>query len=318
LLLEWFETTRVGHQRGGPISIPRRQRLAAHLDLPENAPFVALWPLLVRVSRAINDNRLLTVGIAILSLPFLVNLLWVLPRPNVQPPIPGYSYATQARIGSWNDPRLARRKGESALDFAGRITTVVHKATYHCAATEIGQSWWTALAYRLGLLNVEQGLLSLETFRCGFCHARAYIVAGALRKGGIADATALSLYGHVVTTFHLDGQRYVADPDFGIYPFALPEDPTALRKAVERNYSPVVRFHGILAIVTVVDIYTSTENNTAFDFAYLNGLRQSQDKILARQRPIEIWCAGTGLAIIALHFLLRLLLQRIMRRRPAG
>ena len=309
--LERFETTRVGHQRGSPISISRRQ-LAAHLDLPENAPFVALWPRLVRLARAINDNRLLTVGIAILSLPFLVNLLWVLPRPNVQPPIPGYSYATKARISSWNDPRLTRRYGESALDFAGRITTVVHKSTYNCEATEIGQSWWTALAYRLGLLNVEQGLLSLETFRCGFCHARSYIVAGALRKGGIADATALGLYGHVVATFHLDGNRYVADPDFGIYPFALPQDATALRRAVERSYIPIMRTHGILTVANVVDLYISTEDNTEYSFAYLNQLREGQDRILAWQRPIEIWCAGAGIAMTALHFLLRLL-----RRRPA-
>jgi hypothetical protein len=278
--------------------------------LPENAPFVALWPLLVRGSRAINGNTLLTVGIAILSLPFLVNLLWVLPRPNVQPPIPGYSYATQARISSWNDPRLARRNGESALGFAGRITTVVHKATYNCAATDIGQSWWTALANRLGLLNVEQGLLSLETFRCGFCHARSYIVAGALRKGGIADATALSLDGHVVATFQLDGKRYVADPDFAIYPFVLPQDPTAISKAVERSYISIVRTHSILAVANVVDIYASTENNTAYSFEYLNQLREGQDKILAWQRPIEIWCAGAGIAIIALHFLLRMLQRR--------
>lgn len=301
---------RAGHQGDSPISRSRRQFLAAKLGLPVHAYFVALWPQLVCVARAINNNRLLTAGIVVLSLPLLFNALWVLPRPNVQPPIPGYSYATQARISSWNDPRLARRYGESALDFAGRISTLVHKATYNCDATEVGQSWWTALAYRLGLLNVEQGLLSLETFRCGFCHARAYIVAGALRKGGIADATALSLYGHVVATFHLDGKRYVTDPDFGVYPFALPEDATALRKAVERTYIPIMRAHGILAVANVVDLYISKEDNTEFSFDYLNQLRERQDKILAWQRPIEIWCAGAGLAIIALHFLLRLLQTR--------
>jgi hypothetical protein len=305
---------------GSPIPSTRKQILAAHLDLPETAPFVALWlslPAVARAGRALNDNMVLMLGIAVVCLPFLVNALWVLPRPNVHPPIPGYSYATQARIGSWDDPRLARHSGESALDFAGRITILVHKATYNCLATEIGQSWWTALAYRLGLLDAEQGLLSLETFHCGFCHARAYIVAAALRNGGISDATALGLYGHVVTTFLLDGKRYVSDPDFGIYPFVLPEDTVELRRAVERNYSPIVRFHNVLTVVTISDIYASRENNTAYNFKYLDKIRQSQDEILAWQRPLEIWCVEVGLAIIALHFLLRLV-QRIARRRPAS
>lgn len=289
--------------------------------MPENAPFAALGaslPPIARALRAANDNMLLVIGIAVVCLPFFVNALWVLPRPNVDPPIPGYSYPTQSRIGSWDDPRLARRTGEAALDFAGRVTTVVHKATYNCADTEIGQSWWTALSYRLGLLNVEQGLLSLETFRCGLCHARAYIVAGALRKGGISDATALGLYGHVVTTFVMDSKRYVADPDFDIHPFVLPDDPAAVRSAVERNYSPIARYHDVLTIARISDIYASSENNTAYSFEYLTNLREGQDEILAWQRPIEIWCVGVGLAIISLHFLLRLLQRVLRRRRPAS
>ena len=309
----WVRDSACRTSRAGPISATSHHKLAAHLDLPETAPFVALWLGLPTVTRALRDNLILVIGIAVVCLPFLVNALWVLPRANVYPPIPGYSYATEARISSWDDRRLVRRGGESALDFAGRVTFVVHHATYNCAAEAIGQSWWTALSYRLGLLDGEQGLLSLESFRCGFCHARAYILAGALRKGGIADATALSLYGHVVTTFLLDGERYVADPDFGIYPFVLPDDTEALRRAVEKNYSPIVRYHNVLTVVTISDIYASRENNTAYSFEYLNNIRESQDEILAWQRPIEIWCVEAGLAIIGLHFLLQLA-QRMLRQ----
>jgi hypothetical protein len=301
--------------KDSPISISSRQVLAAHLDLPETAPFVRLWPKLERGGRAVHDNLLLTFGIALVCLPFLVNALWVLPRPNVYPPIAGYSYATQPRLASWDDPRLTRRNGEAALDFAGRITILVHKATYNCTLEEIGQSWWTALANRLGLFDAEQGLLSLQTFRCGFCHARAYIVAGALRNGGIADATALGLYGHVVATFTLDGKRYAADPDFGIYPFVLPEDTEAIRRAVERNYLPIVRTHGVLTVAAISDIYASTENNRLYSFEYLNKLRAAQDDILAWQRPIEIWCLSAGLSTVALHFLIRML--RGMRRKQS-
>jgi hypothetical protein len=264
------------------------------------------------VTRALRNNLILVIGIAVVCLPFLVNALWVLPRTKVYPPIPGYSHATEPRISSWDDRRLARRPSESALDFAGRVTIVVHHATYNCLSEEIGQTWWTALAYRLGWLNAEQGLLSLQSFRCGFCHARAYILAGALRNGGIAEATPLSLYGHVVTTFFLDGKRYVTDPDFGIYPFPLPDDTEPLRRSVERNYSPIVRFHNVLTVAAISDIYASRENNTAYSFEYLNNIRESQDEILAWQRPIEIWCVGAGFAIIALHFLLRMA-RRIRR-----
>lgn len=303
--------------KDSPISISRRQALAAHLDLPETAPFVWLWPRLEHGARAIRDNILLTLGIAIVCLPFLANALWILPRPNVQPPIAGYSYATQAHLASWDDPRLTRRPGEAALDFAGRITILVHKATYNCALDEIGQSWWTALANRLRLFDAEQGLLSLQTFRCGFCHARAYIVAGALRNGGIADATALGLYGHVVATFTLDSKRYAADPDFGIYPFVLPEDSEAIRRAVERNYTPIVRYYGVLTVATISDIYASIEDNKLYSFEYLNKLREAQDDILAWQRPIEVWCISAGLSIIALHFLIRTLQRTRGRQRRA-
>ena len=96
----------------------------------------------------------------------------------------------------------------------------------------------------------------------------------------------------------------------GQHPFVLPQDPTAISKAAERGYISIVRTHSILAVANVVDIYASTENNTAYSFEYLNQLREGQDKVLAWQRPIEIWCAGAGIAIIALHFLLRMLQKR--------
>lgn len=260
-------------------------------------------------------DLLLKVGVALACLPIAANVLWILPTPNVYPPIPGYSYATESRLSSLGDHRLARRSNESLQEFSGRLTDVVHGATYNCSPDQIGQSWWTYTAHKLGLLQEEQGLLSLLSFRCGFCHARAFILAAALRKGGIADATALGINGHVVTVFHLDGKQYVADPDFGIQPFILPEnDPLAIRKVVEKNYLPIVRLHNILTVAELSDLYSSTDDNRLYSFEYLANIRDSQDEVLAWQRPIEIAVFLFGLAMIGLHVLLKLYRRRRGKR----
>ncbi|MES2192874.1 MAG: hypothetical protein V4517_00540 [Pseudomonadota bacterium] len=251
-------------------------------------------------------NPLLMIGIVLACLPIALNVLWILPTPNVYPPIPGYSYATENRLSSLSDRRLARRSDESLLEFSGRLMTVVHDATYNCLPDQIGQSWWTYTVHLLGLLQEEQGLLSLSSFRCGFCHARAFILAEALRKGGITDATPLGIYGHVVTTFHIDGEQYVADPDFGIRPFLLPKgEPLAIRQAVEKKYLPIVKYHGILAIAELSDLYASVDDNRLYSFEYLANIRDSQDEILQWQRPIEIGVSLLGFAMIGLHMLLR-------------
>ncbi len=156
---------------------------------------------------------------------------------------------------------------------------VVHYATYQCLPDQIGQSWWTYTVHILGLLHEEQGLLSLSSFRCGFCHARAFIFAAALRNGGILDATPLGIHGHVVTTFHVNGEQYVADPDFGVHPFILPEgDPFAIRRAVEKSYLPIVKYHNVLTIAVLSDLYASAEDNRLYSFEYLANIRDSRMK----------------------------------------
>ncbi len=251
-------------------------------------------------------NPLLMVGVVLVCLPIVANVLWIPPTPNVYPPIPGYSYATEPRLSSLGDHRLARRSDESLLKFSGRMTDVVHFATYNCLPDQIGQSWWTYTVHKLGLLQEEQGLLSLLSFRCGFCHARAFILAAALRQGGIADATALGINGHVVTFFHINDEQYVADPDFGIHPFILPSDPAAIQEVVEKNYIPIVRSHNILTVATVSDLYESVEDNRLYSFEYLANIRDSQDEVLAWQRPIEVSVSLLGFAMVGLHVLLRL------------
>lgn len=252
-------------------------------------------------------NPLLMIGVVLVCLPFAANVLWIQPTPNVYPPIPGYSYATEPRISSLSDHRLARPGNESLLEFSVRMTDVVHYSTYNCLPDQIGQSWWTYMAHQLGMLREEQGLLSLSSFHCGFCHARAFILAAALHKGGIPDATPLGIQGHVVTTFSINGERYAADPDFGIHPFLLPkDDPVAIRAAVEKAYLPIVKFHNILTIAVLSDLYASVEDNRLYSFEYLANIRDSQDEVLEWQRPIEISVCLLGFTMIGLHVLLRM------------
>lgn len=276
--------------------------------------FQNLWQNL-RTLADVRRNPLLMIGVVLVCLPIVANVFWILPTPNVDPPIPGYSHATEPRISSLRDRRLARRGDESLLEFSGRVMDVVHNATYHCLPEQVGQSWWTYTVHLLGLLQEEQGLLSLRSFRCGFCHARAFILAAALRDGGIADATPLGIHGHVVTTFHIEGEQYVLDPDFGIYPFILPKgDSVAIRNAVERNYTPIVKYHGVQTIGVLSDLYASVDDNRLYSFEYLAGIRDSQDEILEWQRPIEISVFLVGFTMIGFHMLLRAYQSRRGRR----
>lgn len=276
--------------------------------------FQSLWQNL-RTLAEFRRDPLLMIGVVLVCLPIVANVFWILPTPNVDPPIPGYSYATEPRISSLRDRRLARRSDETLLEFSGRVTDVVHYATYQCLPDQIGQSWWTYTVHLLGLLQEEQGLLSLWSFRCGFCHARAFILAAALRDGGIGDATPLGIHGHVVTTFHIEGEQYVVDPDFGVHPFILPKgDSVAVRDAVEKNYTSIVKYHGDRIIGVLSDLYASAEDNRLYSFEYLAGIRDGQDKILEWQRPIEISVFLVGFTMITSHFLLRAFRSRRGKR----
>ena len=175
--------------------------------------------------------------------------------------IPGYDFAPDSRLIGWNDPRLVRANGENDLTFAARLTTNVHRATYHC---EMGQDWGS------------YGLLAIEGFVCGYCHQRAYILAKALLNGGLSSATMLGLNGHVVTVFTHDNQLYAADPDYGVLPFALPPDPAAIATKVRAVYGPVGQLHGSALLNLIVDAYSTTSNNSYYNMQTLQSISASQ------------------------------------------
>jgi hypothetical protein len=131
---------------------------------------------------------------------------------------PGQSRATAPYLTGWADARLRSADGESTLDFATRVTGVIYSATYHCRVEERGQTLAAALAAPRAPEVDSYGYLDPSILRCGFCHQRAFVLAEALRRGGVDNARAYAIGGHVVTLFQMGDHYYVADPDYGIPP----------------------------------------------------------------------------------------------------
>jgi hypothetical protein len=178
-----------------------------------------------------------------------------------------YDRALSPRLTGWDDPRL-RRGDETDLAFATRVTDVVSDAIYHCEPSE-PQSLLSPL------VATGEGILHPAHLRCGFCHQSAFVLAEALVRGGIS-AYARGLNGHVVTALSLDGTEYVADPDYGVMPFAIDWDdalPSALAAyvAVPDSEQPRVRrAYG-----------TADDDGPYYTMAHLRSLAERQDAALA-------------------------------------
>lgn len=85
--------------------------------------------------------------------------------------IEGYQYSYAPRIRRWNDPRLLRSPKESDLEFAQRITMVIHAATYNCETMDPPMQSLTRSLIDAGEISLKPyGLLAIEKFRCGLCH----------------------------------------------------------------------------------------------------------------------------------------------------
>lgn len=134
----------------------------------------------------------------------------------------GQSYAADAPLKGWDDPRLQRKTDETDIAFAERLTTVVNRATYHCdvASSAQGLAAWLAAG---SLPEMDKyGYLHPGLLRCGFCHQRAFVLAETLRRGGVTDATTVGINGHVITALSNGGVKYMADGDYGVGPIAFP------------------------------------------------------------------------------------------------
>lgn len=272
-------------------------------------------------------NRTLgVVGALLIAAPVLAGLIWQVPHGEPLPPlfniVPGYTYPAEDKLSGWSDPRIVRRAGESELEFAKRASENIYKSTFHCAYDDDRQSWFTALASRLGMVDEQQmyGVLAIETFRCGFCHQRATLLARAMRNGGIESAFVLALDGHVVTGFRHDGRDYAADADYGIGPFETRwHDIAHLRETIENQYSGVRALFGDYVANIIVNAYLTTHNNGEYmTYDYMSNLMDRQSNVLRLERLVEVisFVAGAFLIACALYRSQRKRLDR-RRQNPA-
>ena len=138
--------------------------------------------------------------------------------PNAPPP---YGFALQPRLSGWSDTRLRRTAGETDMEFLTRTTRLVSESIYHCDYHNTPRvvDWITSRVFP-GAFN-DVGLLTPQALPCGFCHQVAYVLARALRNGGV-DAEPMVLNGHVVTIARVGGRRWLVDADFGVGPVEYP------------------------------------------------------------------------------------------------
>lgn len=243
------------------------------------------------------------VGLMLIFLPLLLNFFWIHPsvsQTNLPVPsnVPGYNYASLPRISSIADPRLQRRDGESSVDFADRILRVVNLATYHCSVDDFRQSWWTWVAAKADLFDLTQGVLTTSTFICGFCHQRAFILAKALRRGGLVDAAAYGLNGHVVTIYSANGKRYAIDADYGVRSFEFPKNGDVAANVIAAHYAAEAPGFRPDVYTKISNFYSSPDdNNYYYTYEVLDQIAISQRKILSLEPVIggAIFVFGVGI-----------------------
>jgi hypothetical protein len=247
----------------------------------------------------------LLLGVVLMLLPMAVQ--FVLPKPDLEnapgsPLVAGRAFATAPPLRSMGDLRIVRSAGEAPLVFARRATENLHSATYHCSYDSVSHNWLTAYygAQIPGL--ADYGVLSLKRIRCGYCHQRAFWLGEILRYGGIEGVAVYSLGAHVVTTFVVDGERYVADADYGIGPLHLTGGAEERRRALEAAYLPVQRDFGNAMWRMIVDLYLAEEGHYYYNYGSLLRTAEEQERMLSVQDRIEsaVVAVGGALAVLAL------------------
>lgn len=124
-------------------------------------------------------------------------------------------------------PNFSRFTGESDLTYLSRVSEVVHKATWNCYSHDFRLSLIEQLVTALSFTSLwDHGILVTEEFRCGLCHQRAFQLSRAIASGGL-ESEVYGLAGHVVLRVQTSAGSYFADPDYGIEPFPVGENPEA-------------------------------------------------------------------------------------------
>lgn len=240
---------------------------------------------------AVAGRRRLALGATLVAL--AVFLAWwpVGPRPQTWGR-PGYHHPIDPPLASPDDPRLARRPGESDRAFAERATQAIFRAHWNCDDAKMRQSWLATALRRVGQLPWKpHGNLSLEAHRCGLCHQTAYLLSRVLRREGI-PARPWGIGGHVVTRATLDGRDVALDADIGVGPLELAEP--GLEARAFAAYRIVDDDYGR----HVAALYASAgDNRDYYDNDELDRVAAQQARLLRWQRPLELALGAAGLAL---------------------
>jgi hypothetical protein len=185
----------------------------------------------------------------------------------------GKSYIPGMEITEISKDELIRKENETILNFVERLNKLVHISTYKCHPKDFKFSFIeeTVLYFfeKINLtIDLDQGPLEIDKFRCGLCHQRAYLLATLLNENKI-KATAFGIYGHVVTAFTLNNHVvFIADPDYGVGPFEYSNDDMELRNTVTNTYKSFSKQQSI------IEMYTTRENNRPYLHPdYLNEIK---------------------------------------------
>jgi hypothetical protein len=187
-------------------------------------------------------------------------------------PIPGYTFIPGATLAELPPSAFARLDGEKDIDYVARMTTLVHLSTYHCEPWEHqlslpGMIVQNAMAAVGRDPQFYQGLILKRTLRCGFCSERAIALSRILSHHGI-ESHAHGLNGHVASIFTVDGVEYLADPDYGVGPFAYNAPAADLREIYLSSSIPE------LIDLVVPIIADRTDDYPYFEPSYLDGLKK--------------------------------------------
>jgi len=186
-------------------------------------------------------------------------------------PIPGYTFIEGPTLAELPAAAFARIDGELDLEYAARMTKLVHLSTYHCEPTD-HQLSLPGMLVRAAMELVgrspqfEQGLIRKRSLRCGFCSERAIALSKVLSDHGLGSH-AQGLNGHVTSMFTIDGVDYLTDPDYGVGPFSYNSTESELKEIYASSVLPdnAKLVAGIIANRTDDAIY--------YGEAYLNNLR---------------------------------------------
>jgi hypothetical protein len=206
---------------------------------------------------------------------------------------PGSSRAGYRPLSGWTDGRLRRQLDETDMDFVTRLTATVHRATYHCDAKQVNQTWAASIAAKRAPETSTYGYLDPSVLRCGLCHQRAFILSEALRRGGMAGARAFGLNGHVITLVEVEGRNYISDPDYGVGPILY--NGNTYTQIPDTHYAAVVSPAVVESLRGAYAVTTDDADYVSHDWLITLALRQG-DEVRAVERRLDIigWSVFVG------------------------